>query len=135
MAIHWIDLVIFVIYLVIMLGIGFYFYSKNESKEDFYVGNREMSSGHIGLSVAATDVGGGFSIGLGGLGFTMGISGSWMLFTGIIGAWLSVVFLIPKVYPLGKKHNFLSFPQLLEFFYGKRPALIAGVISFIGYKS
>jgi hypothetical protein len=30
-----------------------------------------MSSWHIGLSVVATDVGGGFSIGLGGLGFTM----------------------------------------------------------------
>jgi SSS family solute:Na+ symporter len=51
-----------------------------------------MSSWHIGLSVVATDVGGGFSIGL-GLGFT-GISGSWMLFTGLLGAWLSAVFLI-----------------------------------------
>jgi SSS family solute:Na+ symporter len=56
-----------------------------------------MSSWHIGLSVVATDVGGGFSIGLGGLGFTMGISGSWMLFTGLLGAWFAVVFLIPKV--------------------------------------
>jgi len=40
-----------------------------------------MGSWHIGLSVVATDVGGGFSIGLGGLGFIMGLSGSWMLFT------------------------------------------------------
>ena len=97
MEIHWIDLAIFIVYLFSMLGIGFFFYHKNESKEDYYVGKREMSAGHIGLSVVATDVGGGFSIGLGGLGFIMGISGSWMLFTGIIGAWLSVVFLIPKV--------------------------------------
>ena len=133
MEIHWIDLAIFTIYLFAMLGIGFFFYRKNESKEDYYVGKREMSAGHIGLSVVATDVGGGFSIGLGGLGFMMGISGSWMLFTGILGAWLSAVFLIPKVYKHGKKHNFLSFPQLLEFYYDKRPAFIAGVISFIGY--
>jgi SSS family solute:Na+ symporter len=33
------------------------------------------------------------SLGLGGLGFD-GISGSWMLFTGLLGAWLSAVFLI-----------------------------------------
>ena len=133
MEIHWIDLAIFIIYLFAMLGIGFFFYRKNESKEDYYVGKREMSAGHIGLSVVATDVGGGFSIGLGGLGFMMGISGSWMLFTGILGAWLSAVWLIPKVYAHGKKHNFLSFPQVLEFYYDKRPALLAGVISFIGY--
>jgi SSS family solute:Na+ symporter len=83
--------------------------------------------------VVATDVGGGFSIGLGGLGFVMGISRSWMLFTGLLGAWLSAVFLIPKVYPLGVRHNFLSFPDLLVHKYDLRVGLVAGIISFIGY--
>jgi len=76
-----------------MLGIGFYFYMKNKNIEDYYVGGRSLSSWHVGLSVVATDVGGGFSIGLGGLGYIIGIAGSWMLFTGLIGAWLSAVFL------------------------------------------
>ena len=92
-----------------------------------------MSAGHVGLSVVATDVGGGFSIGLGGLGFTMGLSGSWMLFTGLVGAWLSAVLLIPKIYPIAKKHSFLTFPETLSFHYNKKVALIAGIISFIGY--
>ncbi len=92
-----------------------------------------MSAGHIGLSVVATDVGGGFSIGLGGLGFTMGLSGSWMLFTGLIGAWLSAVLLIPKVYPIAKKKQLLSFPQAIQHYYNKDVALIAGIISLIGY--
>ncbi len=133
MSIHWVDLTIFVVYLAAMLGVGFYFYRKNNSKEDYYVGGRSMSAGHIGLSVVATDVGGGFSIGLGGLGFTMGLSGSWMLFTGLIGAWLSAVLLIPKVYPLARKHNFLSFPEALKHFYNPRVALLAGIISLVGY--
>ncbi|MFT5981309.1 MAG: SSS family solute:Na+ symporter [Flavobacteriales bacterium] len=130
---HFIDLSIFIFYLIFMLGVGFYFLRKNKSKEDYFVGGRSMSAGHIGLSVVATDVGGGFSIGLGGLGFAMGLSGSWMLFTGLLGAWLSAVFLIPKVYPLAKKHNFLTFPQTLSFHYNKKVALVAGIISFIGY--
>lgn len=116
-----------------MLGIGFYFSKKNKSNEDYYVGGRKMSAGHIGLSVVATDVGGGFSIGLGGLGFVMGLSGSWMLFTGLIGAWLSAVLLIPKVYPIAKKHKFLTFPQSLAFHYNKNVAFVAGIISLIGY--
>ncbi len=133
MGIHIVDLSIFVIYLIFMLGVGFYFLRKNNSKEDYFVGGRSMSAGHIGLSVVATDVGGGFSIGLGGLGFAMGLSGSWMLFTGLVGAWISAVFLIPKVYPIAKKHNFLTFPQTLSFHYNKKVALVAGIISFIGY--
>ncbi len=133
MDIHIIDVSIFVFYLVFMLGVGFYFLRKNKSKEDYFVGGRNMSAGHIGLSVVATDVGGGFSIGLGGLGFAMGISGSWMLFTGLLGAWLSAVLLIPKIYPIAAKHNFLTFPQTLSFHYNKKVALVAGIISFIGY--
>ena len=130
---HWIDYLIFVVYMLAMLGVGVYFFNKNKTAEDFYVSGRTMSSWHIGLSVVATDVGGGFSIGLGGLGFTMGISGSWMLFTGLLGAWLSAVYLIPKVSHLGHKHKFFTFPQIFGHFYNSKVALLAGIISAIGY--
>jgi len=130
---HWIDFVIFAVYLAFMLGIGFYFMRKNKSADDYFVGGRKMSSFHIGLSVVATDVGGGFSIGLGGLGFIMGLSGTWLLFTGLIGAWLSAVLLVPKVSKLTAKFNFLSFPQFLNNLYNGKVALIAGIISAIGY--
>jgi solute:Na+ symporter, SSS family len=130
---HWIDYAIFGLYLAAMLGIGFYFMRKNRSADDYFVGGRKMSSFHIGLSVVATDVGGGFSIGLGGLGFIMGLSGTWLLFTGLIGAWLSAVLLIPKVSKMAAKHNFLSFPQFLKQLYNGRVALMAGIISAIGY--
>ncbi|MBK5194562.1 MAG: hypothetical protein JJE08_00815 [Proteiniphilum sp.] len=66
---HIIDILIFVVYMLIMLGVGFYFLKKNKNADDYYVGGRKMSKYHVGLSVVATDVGGGFSIGLGGLGF------------------------------------------------------------------
>lgn len=124
---------IFCLYLTAMLGVGFYFMRKNSSTDDYYVGGRKLSSLHIGLSVVATDVGGGFSIGLGGLGFTMGLSGSWLLFTGLLGAWLSAIFLIPKVADLARIKGFLSFPQFLGFVFNKRVALLAGIISAIGY--
>ncbi len=130
---HWIDVAIFAVYMVVMLGVGFFFLRKNKSSEDYYVGGRGMGPAHVGLSVVATDVGGGFSIGLGGLGFTMGISGSWMLFTGLIGAWLAAVVLIPAVSALARKKKLLTFPQLFNHFYNGKVALLAGIISAIGY--
>mgnify|MGYP006278602037 CR=1 FL=1 len=130
---HWIDASIFFIYMVLMLGVGYFFLRKNKDPDDYFVGGRKMGSIHIGLSVVATDVGGGFSIGLGGLGFVMGIAGSWMLFTGLIGAWLTAVILIPKVSRLSHKYKFYTFPQIFEHYYGRNVALLAGIISAIGY--
>lgn len=130
---HWIDAGIFIIYMIIMLGIGFFFLKRNKNTDDYYVGGRNMGSLHVGLSVVATDVGGGFSIGLGGLGFVMGIAGSWMLFTGLIGAWLSAVFLIPRICKINEKTKLFTFPQIFEHYYDNKVAMLAGIISVIGY--
>jgi len=130
---HIIDLSIFVLYMMLMLGVGYFFLRRNKNPDDYFVGGRSMGSFHVGLSVVATDVGGGFSIGLGGLGFAMGLSGSWMLFTGLIGAWVSAALLIPKVAQLMKKMDLYTFPQIFGIFYSKRVALVAGIISAIGY--
>lgn len=130
---HILDLLVFGAYLAVLLGIGIRFFRRDESADDYYLGGRDMSSLHIGLSVVATDVGGGFSIGLGGLGFAMGIAGSWMLFTGLVGAWLSAVFLIPRVKPNASQFRFLTFPDLFGHHFGVREAVVAGIISAIGY--
>lgn len=130
---HLIDLLVFSGYMLVVIGIGIRFLMLNQGVEDYYVGGRKIGSWHIGLSVVATDVGGGFSIGLGGLGFIMGLAGSWMLFTGLIGAWLSAVLLIPRVKKLEQSHRYYTFPQFLGSFYDKHVALLAGVISAIGY--
>ncbi len=127
------DFIVFGIYMLLVLGVGWYFYRKNTDADDYYVGGRNMGAGHIGLSVVATDVGGGFSIGLGGLGFLMGMSGSWMLFTGLIGAWLSAVLLIPKIFKTKNHRALSSFPGFLKSHYGKHVAWYAGLISGIGY--
>jgi solute:Na+ symporter, SSS family len=56
-----------------------------------------------------------------------------MLFTGLVGAWLSAVILIPRVKAIEKTKKFYTFPQLLGHFYSPRVALLAGLISGIGY--
>jgi SSS family solute:Na+ symporter len=128
-----IDASIFALYLIAMLSVGVFFLRRNEDHHDYYVGGRSMGSFHVGLSVVATDVGGGFSIGLGGLGFAMGISGSWMLFTGLLGAWLAGVLLIPKIAPLGRRLKLFTYPQVFGELYSSRVAIVAAIISVIGY--
>jgi solute:Na+ symporter, SSS family len=128
-----IDYVIFALYFLAVLAIGVYFYRKNESREDYYVGGRRISAHHVGMSIVATDVGGGFSIGLGGLGFAIGLSGSWLLFTGLVGAWLCAVLVVPRIKGLDLEHGLLTYPDFLRLRYGKHVAALAAVISGVGY--
>lgn len=128
-----IDFIIIIAYLLGVFLVGLYFYKKNKTRDDYYVGGRNLSPWHVGLSVVATDVGGGFSIALGGLGFTMGLSGSWMLFTGLIGAWLSAVIVIPRLKLVDSEHKLLTYPDFLEKKYNRKVALFAAIISSIGY--
>ena len=116
-----------------ILYVGFYFLRKNNSKEDYYVGGRDISAGHVGVSIAATDVGGGFSIGLGGLGFTMGLAGSWLLFTGLVGAWMAAVLTVPRLKKLDINSGLLTYPDFLSLKYNKSVGTIAAVISSLGY--
>ena len=119
--------------MVAVLYVGFHHFRNNKNAEDYYVGSRNISAHHVGLSIVATDVGGGFSIGLGGLGFMMGLSGSWLLFTGFVGAWLTAVLIIPRIKALDAKHNMLTYPDFLRLKFGGRVGLLAAIISGIGY--
>jgi SSS family solute:Na+ symporter len=120
-------------YMLGLLGVGTFFFRRQSHPDEYFVADRRMSGPHIALSVVATDVGGGFSIGLGGLGFAMGLSGSWLLFTGLLGAWLSAVFLIPTVKRLGDRLAWSSFPDFLEHRYDGRTRFAAAVVSAVGY--
>ncbi|MFP4465549.1 MAG: sodium:solute symporter [Candidatus Goldiibacteriota bacterium] len=128
---HPIDYIIFGIYMAGVMGVGLYHFKKNKNNEDYYVGSRSMKASHVGLSIAATDVGGGFSIGLGGLGFLMGLSGTWLLFTGLVGAWLAAVLIIPRIKKIDA--DMFTYPDFLRTKFDEKTALLAALISGIGY--
>jgi SSS family solute:Na+ symporter len=130
---HLLDFLILGAYFAGMLLVGAWFQRRQTGLDEYFVGGRRMGAGHIGLSVVATDVGGGFSIGLGGLGFVMGLSASWLLFTGLIGAWLAAVVLVPRVKALGAEQMHRSFPDFLAHRFGGPTRVVAAVVSAIGY--
>jgi SSS family solute:Na+ symporter len=69
-------------------------------------------------------------MGLGGLGFTMGISGSWMLFTGLLGAWLCSISDRKRT---RTQIQIFYFPANIWSFLQRKGGALAGIISAIGY--
>ena len=67
-------LITIVIYLIGMLGIGFYFARKNESASDFYLGGRKLGPLVTAMSAEASDMSGYLLMGLPGLAYASGLA-------------------------------------------------------------
>ncbi len=72
-----------------MLAIGFYFYYRTKNISDYVLGGRGLNPIVAALSAGASDMSGWLLLGLPGLMFTTGISGSWIAIGLTIGAFLN----------------------------------------------
>lgn len=79
----------FVLYMLVMLGIGFYFYFKTNDLSDYVLGGRGLGAGVTALSAGASDMSGWLLLGLPGMMFSDGLVGSWIAVGLFIGAYLN----------------------------------------------
>ncbi|PAF41284.1 sodium/proline symporter PutP [Helicobacter sp. 11S02596-1] len=79
----------FIIYALIMLYIGFYFYKKNETTEDYFLGNRTMGPFISALSAGASDMSGWLLMGLPGALYVSGLISSYIAIGLSIGAFIN----------------------------------------------
>jgi len=82
-------LISFAIYILGMLAIGFYFYYRTKNISDYVLGGRGLNPVVAALSAGASDMSGWLLLGLPGLMFVTGISGSWIAIGLTIGAFLN----------------------------------------------
>jgi sodium/proline symporter len=82
-------LISFVSYMLVMIGIGFYFYFKTKDLSDYVLGGRSLGPGVTALSAGASDMSGWLLLGLPGMMYTGGLVGSWIAVGLIIGAFLN----------------------------------------------
>lgn len=82
-------LISFGIYILGMLFIGFYFYYRTKNISDYVLGGRGLNPVVAALSAGASDMSGWLLLGLPGLMYSTGISGSWIAIGLTIGAFLN----------------------------------------------
>ncbi|QTL99677.1 hypothetical protein GM661_17815 [Iocasia frigidifontis] len=126
-----IDILVMILYFVILLYIGYKIMrdKKGEGEaESFLAADRNMNLLQTTASTAATDLGGGFSIAMGGLGFTLGISGSWLIAVSGLSAVFSSFLLVPKVKKWADKTKGLTIGDLFTQRFDEKTGLIAALL-------
>ncbi|EAL0750470.1 sodium/proline symporter PutP [Campylobacter jejuni] len=89
--------VMFVVYALLMLYIGFYFYKQNKNSEDYFLGGRTMGPVISALSAGASDMSGWLLMGLPGALYVSGFIDSYIAIGLTIGASLNWIFVAKRL--------------------------------------
>lgn len=104
----------FVFYFILLLGIGFYFYRRSVSIEDYLLGGRAMGSWVTALSAQASDMSGWLLMGLPGAIYLGGLANAWIaigLFVGTVANWKLVA---PRLRIYTEKTGSITLPCFFE---------------------
>jgi len=85
--------VAFLIYVAIVLGIGFYAYLRTKNAADYFLGGRELSPAVSAISAGASDMSGWVLLGLPGYAYLAGLEAAWIsigLVIGVAANWMLV---------------------------------------------
>ncbi|RYE74995.1 MAG: sodium:solute symporter, partial [Myxococcales bacterium] len=74
------DLLVIALYMLGMIGIGFWAKSRARTQSDFLVAGRRLGPLFYAGTLAALVMGGGATLGGIGLGYQNGLSGVWLVF-------------------------------------------------------
>ncbi len=124
-------LVTFIIYFILLLGIGFYFYRKSVSIEDYLLGGRRMGAWVTALSAQASDMSGWLLMALPGAIYAYGMGKVWIaigLFAGTVLNWKLVSGRL-RVYT--QKTDTITLPCFFEQRFGDPTGLLRVVSAII----
>ena len=108
-------LLAFVIYFIVVLGIGFFFYNKTHNMSDYVLGGRDMNPYVTAMSAQASDMSGWLLMGLPGSIYLMGMGQIWIGIGLAIGSYLAWLFIARRLRNYSEKcENSLTVPTFFS---------------------
>jgi len=136
MSLQTLDLIAIGAYFVVLIWIGLRVARRERGSgesESFLAADRNMNLLQTTASTAATDLGGGFSIAMGGLGFTLGISGFWLIAISGLSVVLVSFLMVPKVKRWADRVGGLTTGDLFESRFDRRTGTVAAIVIGIAW--
>lgn len=115
----------FLVYLGVMLALGYVAYKRTTNLSDYILGGRSLSPGTAALSAGASDMSGWLLLGLPGYAMASGFEASWIAIGLLLGTWLNwlIVSRRLRVYSHAVNDS-LTLPAYFEFRFADRTRLL-----------
>jgi sodium/proline symporter len=125
-------LISFVIYFLLMLGIGVYFFARNKTMGDYFLGGRQLNSWVTALSAQASDMSGWLLMGLPAAAYMSGLNAAWIAVGLALGTYLNWRYIAA---PLRKftavSGDSITIPQYLQNRFKSKSILIRCICAVI----
>lgn len=112
-----VEISIFLLYLIVIIIIGYYFYKKTKGIEDFFIAGRGLGRWVLGFTHEASDLSGFLLLALPGFAYLYGMAGAWMVWTGTTGVILVFALNGITLRRLGERYGAITVPDILEIRY------------------
>lgn len=135
-SLHLLDFIAMFIYFAILIWIGVHVARSGRGEgesESFLAADRNMNLVQSTSSTAATDIGGGFSIAMGGIGFTLGISGSWLIAISGLSIVIVSFVMVPRVKSWSDSVKGLTTGDMFEARFDRRTGTVAAIVIGIAW--
>ena len=116
------------VYLLVIMSVGIAGVIRVRSAADFWIAGGRASAVATGGSLVATIVGGSSTLGLAGLAFGRGLTGSWWLLVGPVGLFGLLFFL-----KMLKSRSVYTLPELIGDWYGPVMGKVAGLFVVVAW--
>ena len=128
MSVNFLIVGIVILYLIVMLLIGYYSSKTVSSNEDFMVAGRRLGPVLMAGTLAATEIGGGSSLGVvqKGMNPSFGLNSAWYIIAMGL-AFIVLTFLAPKI----RNSMVKTVPEYFRRRYGKAAGAITAIIMFV----
>jgi sodium/proline symporter len=121
----------FIVYFVLLLGIGLYFYRRNVSIEDYLLGGRRMGAWVTAFSAQASDMSGWLLMGLPGAIYLAGVGNVWIAIGLFIGTILNWKLVSARLRVYTQKTDSITLPCFFEERFGDPTGLLRTVSAII----
>lgn len=132
-------LAIVVVYMGVLLGIGFWAARKTGSSEDFFLAGRSLGSWVTAISSTASSESGWVVLGAVGMTYKEGVTALWFAPGCLMGYWANLYLLAPRLRQEAARTGALTIPDLLAMRFGdpkhllRLTAVVVIFLSLAGY--
>lgn len=118
---------IIIVYMLIMLGIGFYSKTKVKDSTDYHLAGRRLGPIMVAGTLAATEIGGGSSVGVASKAYgEWGLSAGWYVVSAGIG-----IILVSFIAPYMRRAMATTVPEIIGRKYGTGSYVITSFLSIV----
>lgn len=105
----------FLVYLIVMMAIGYYAYKRTADSADYFLGGRSLGPWPAAISAGASDMSGWLLLGLPGYAYAAGVESLWLAGGLLLGTWANWMFCAKRLrtYTL-ETDNAITIPEYLS---------------------